>query len=96
MLLEQQLPAGELQAGEDVPETSVVILNGSKQRVVKGTLGGDKQTYTVTQRLWFCPPGEEPQGTFCLNCRAFVGGSAPFAASLELAVPSSNPVHGAS
>ena len=96
MLLEPQLPAGELQAGDDIPETSVVILNGSKQRVVKGTLGGDKQNYAVTQRLWFCPPGEEPQETFCSSCRAFVRGSAPFAASLDLAVPSSNPVQGAS
>ena len=48
-----------LQVGDEIPEMQVCILNGAQQKVVRGFLGGSKQNFSVTQKLWFCPAGEE-------------------------------------
>lgn len=45
-------------AGADLPEAAITIFNGAKQKVTKGNLGGEKQQYSVTQRVWYCPVGE--------------------------------------
>ena len=47
----------DYEAGADVPETSVCIMNGADQKVTKGHLGGEKQVYHLCQRLWYCPTG---------------------------------------
>jgi hypothetical protein len=46
-----------IEAGGDHPGVNVAILNGAKQKAVKGYLGGQKQDYSVVQRVWFCPQG---------------------------------------
>ena len=51
----------DYEAGADVPETSVCILNGTDQKVTKGHLGGEKQVYNLCQRLWYCATGTARQ-----------------------------------
>lgn len=55
-------PPTVVEAGGEFPGVGVAILNGAKQKVVKGYLYGQKQDYTVIQRVWFCPLGMTP---FC-------------------------------
>ena len=47
-----------LRAGADLPEAAITIFNGAKQKVTKGNLGGERQQFLVTQRVWYCPSGE--------------------------------------
>jgi len=55
-------PPDVIEAGGDIPGVSVAILNGAKQKAVKGYLGGQKQDYSVIQRVWICPQGLPPSG----------------------------------
>ena len=57
----------EIEAGQAVPETCVTILNGAKQKVVRGYLRGEKVSYSVTQRLWLLPEGAGVRQR-CLHC----------------------------
>ncbi len=50
-------PPEVLEAGGELPGVGVAILNGAKQKAIKGHLGGQKQDYCVIQRVWFCPQG---------------------------------------
>lgn len=50
--------AQQYSAGADIAEMSVTISNGAGQKVVKGYLAGKKQSYSVSQRLWYCPTGQ--------------------------------------
>ena len=44
--------AVQLAAGASLPETAVAAVNGAGQRMVRGTLGGERAAFTVVQRLW--------------------------------------------
>jgi hypothetical protein len=47
--------AVEMVAGDDVPETSIAVLNGSGQKLVRAFYNGEKQAVMVTQKLWRLP-----------------------------------------
>ena len=55
--LATELKGLDFEAGGTIPETTANVLNGSGQKVTKGHVGGEKLTYTLCQRLWFCPTG---------------------------------------
>ena len=44
--------AVDLIAGGTLPETSVSVINGGGQKVVRSVLCGKKQNFTIVQRLW--------------------------------------------
>lgn len=54
--------AVELTAGASIPATGVTVLNGSGQHVIRGFLAGEKQSFSVVQRLWrlHAQPGASP------------------------------------
>ena len=54
--------AVELTAGASIPATGVTVLNGSGQHVIRGFLAGEKQSFSIVQRLWRlgAPPGMSP------------------------------------
>lgn len=58
MAVEPAEIAAPFKAGADLPEAAITIFNGAKQKVARGNLGGEKQQYSVIQRVWFCPVGE--------------------------------------
>ena len=58
MVIEPAEIPDALQAGVALMATSVVVLNGAKQKVTKGYLAGERQQYAVTQRIWYCPEGD--------------------------------------
>ena len=60
MTIEPAEIAAHFTAGADLPEAAIMIFNGAKQKVTKGNLGGEKQQYSVMQRVWYCPTGREP------------------------------------
>ena len=39
-------------AGNSLPDTSVVIMNGYNRKISNGTMAGKKGTFTIVQRLW--------------------------------------------
>lgn len=45
----------EMVAGDDVPETSIAVLNGGGQKLVRAFYNGEKQALMVTQKLWRLP-----------------------------------------
>lgn len=56
--VQPQLP-GTLQAGEVLPPTKVSILTGGKQKIIRGSIGGKRSSFGITQRLWLCPAGKQ-------------------------------------
>ena len=44
--------AVQLAAGASLPETAVAVVNGAGQRMIRGTLGGERVAFAVVQRLW--------------------------------------------
>ncbi|KAK9820414.1 hypothetical protein WJX72_010046 [[Myrmecia] bisecta] len=58
------LPAEALQlvAGDSLPETSITLLNGAKQRIVRALIGGQKRSLVVVQNLWRLPDNAQGEG----------------------------------
>lgn len=47
--------AVKMTAGDSIPETSLVVMSGGGQKLVRSFYNGEKQTLGVTQRLWWLP-----------------------------------------
>ncbi len=56
----------EERAGNSLPDTSVVIMNGYNRKISNGTMAGKKGTFTIVQRLWRL---EGASGACLLHCR---------------------------
>lgn len=48
--------AVHVMAGATLPATSVTVLNGAGQHVIRGFLAGEKHSFSVVQRLWRLDP----------------------------------------
>jgi hypothetical protein len=49
--------AVEMVAGSAIPGTTVTVVNGSGQPLVRGTLAGQRLSFSVVQRLWLLGGG---------------------------------------
>ena len=47
-----EVPSEGLQPGTTIPEISVAVVNGFGSRTVRGTVGGERQAYSIVQQLW--------------------------------------------
>ena len=60
-----ELPSEDLQPGTTIPEVSVSVLNGFGSKTTRGTVGGERQAFSVVQQLWHTHGMILPQAWRC-------------------------------